>query len=281
MCRKQKMFIRILFFCFIVGFWGTRASANDEIPENLPEITRWECGGGYDSEGSRIIGVWAYDTTGQAGKYVLFDENGMVLKKADNWENRDQAEEYYTPTEQDSGAIALRSEAFAGFDGEISVTIESENGVSKKFVLSADNLYEMNVPAPGGVYRIQNAEAADSQYVYTVEYPKEWFQMEKNGLLFLRIKIVGLKIGEVQTDDPKDAGDEESFLESQTEHIKIEENGGEKEPMKEKMDISKEALSKGNAENKYRNPKNILIGVILMLILSAGILIRNQRNTYQ
>ena len=47
------------------------------------------------------------------------------------------------------------------------------------------------------------------------------------------------------------------------------------------MDISKEALSKGNAENKYRNPKNILIGVILMLILSAGILIRNQRNIYQ
>ena len=94
MCGKQKMYIRILFFCFIVGFWGIRVSASDEIPENLPEITRWECGGGYDSKGNRITGVWAYDTTGQAGKYVLFDENGMVLKKADNWENRDQAEEY-------------------------------------------------------------------------------------------------------------------------------------------------------------------------------------------
>lgn len=276
MCGKRKIYIRILLFCFVACLWGIRVSASDEIPENLPEITRWECGGGYDSEGGRITGVWAYDTTGQAGKYVLFDENGMVQKKADDWEKRDQVEEYYTPTEQDSGTIALRSEVFAGFDGEISVTVESENGVSKKFVLSAENLYEMNVPAPGGVYRIQNAEAADSQYAYTAKYPKEWFQMEKNGLLLLRIKIVGLKIGEVQPDDTKDIACKERSTDSLT-----EESRGENEPVKDRIEIHKEPVREGSEENRYLNPANILIGVILILILAAGILIRNQKNTYQ
>ncbi len=280
MWGKRRMAARILLFCFLTCLWGIRAFASEEAPENLPEITRWECGGGYDSEGNRIHGVWAYDTTGQAGKYVLFDENGMVQKKSDNWENRDQAEEYYTPTEQDSGMIALRSEVFTGFDGEIFVTIESENGVSKEFVLSKDNLYETNVPALGGVYRIQNAEAADPRYVYTVEYPREWFQMEKDGLYVLRMRLAGLKTGEVKPDNMKAAIAQEAAEDNQTKYKNIEESGGEEEPVTEKIDIGKKTIPQGNTESRFPNPKIMLTGVILLL-LAVGILVRNHKKIYQ
>ena len=281
MCGKRRIVIRILLCCFLTCLWGIRAFASEEAPEDLPEIIRWECGGGYDSGGNRIRGVWAYDTTGQAGKYVLFDENGMVQKKADNWENRDQAEEYYTPTEQDSGTIALRSEVFAGFDGEILVTMESENGVSKEFVLSADNLYETNVPAPGGVYRIQNTEAADSMYVYTVEYPKEWFQMEKDGLHVLRMKLADLKTGEVKPENMKDGIAQEAAEDNQIEYRSIKESGGKEEPVTEKIDIGKKTVPQGDTESRFLNPKILLTGVILLLILAVGFLIRNHRKIYQ
>lgn len=144
MCGKWKLCGIILLSCICVCLYGTCVSAEDGVPDGLPEIIRWECGGGYDRDGNRITGVWAYDTTGQAGKYVLFDGDGMVQKKADRWEDRDNAEEYYTATENKDGNIALRSEVFSGFEGEIAVTVESENGVSREFVLSRENLYEWN-----------------------------------------------------------------------------------------------------------------------------------------
>ncbi|MEY8493375.1 hypothetical protein AALC16_10250 [Lachnospiraceae bacterium 29-91] len=133
MFAKRKIYIVILISCLTGCLFGIHASASEAVPEGLPEIVRWECGGGYDRDGNRIIGAWAYDTVNEAGRYVLFDGNGMVQKKADNWETRNQVEEYYTPTEQDSGTIALRSERFPGFDGEIYVTIGYENGVTRKF----------------------------------------------------------------------------------------------------------------------------------------------------
>ncbi len=94
MYKKWKLCGIILLSCLWVCLYGTFASAEEGVPDGLPEIIRWECGGGYDRDGNRITGAWAYDTTGQAGKYVLFDGDGMVQKKADCWEDRDNAEEY-------------------------------------------------------------------------------------------------------------------------------------------------------------------------------------------
>ena len=47
----------------------------------LPVITKWENGNGYDEKGNRLEDTWAYDSVHEAGRYVLFGKNGEVLKK--------------------------------------------------------------------------------------------------------------------------------------------------------------------------------------------------------
>ena len=201
MYKKWKLCGIILLSCICVCLHGTSTSAEEGVPDGLPEIIRWECGGGYDRDGNRITGAWAYDTTGQAGKYVLFDGDGMVQKNADRWEDRDNAEEYYTSTENKDGNIALRSEVFSGFEGEIAVTVESENGVSREFVLSRENLYEWNVPAPEGAYRIQEVKVMDEQSVYAAEYPKEPLLLEEKGLVLACIIVDGRRTEAIQQDE--------------------------------------------------------------------------------
>ena len=246
MFAKRKICMVFLISCLMGCLFGIHVSANEAVPEGLPEIVRWECGGGYDCDGNRIIGVWAFDTVNEAGRYVLFDENGMVQKKADNWETRDQVEEYYTPTEQDSGTIALRSERFPGFDGEIYVTVGCENGVMRKIGLSFENLYEYNVPVPQGVYHIQDVEAADSEYIYSVDYPKEELQMEKNGLIVVTVKVTSRKTEDVQGSENVSAAD------GQTEANKVG-----TEPRKEKRDIRQEQRMERSMGEKFMNAKHI------------------------
>ena len=197
MCGKKKIFGVILISGLLLSIPGGHVSA-EELSEDLPMIVRWEEGGGFDSEGNRITQCWAYDTASEAGKYVLFDESGMVLKKADSWENREEAGEYFTSTEQETGVIALRSGISGVFEGEISVVVGEENGTAKKYVLSPDNLYEFNIPVHSGMYQIQKAEAADALHVYQTEYNGEPFRMEENGLFLCTIQVTDQITGEVR-----------------------------------------------------------------------------------
>ena len=109
--RLKRNFCFILFLsCLMSCLSGILVSARDEIPEGLPVIIRWEAGNGYDGNGSRITGGWAYDTANEAGRYVLFDENGMVLKKAESWETRDDTEELVLRQEK----VQVKRELFFG-----------------------------------------------------------------------------------------------------------------------------------------------------------------------
>ena len=49
--------------------------------EKLPQIVQWENGNGLDADGTALKDTWAYDTVNPAGRYVLFGEEGEVLKK--------------------------------------------------------------------------------------------------------------------------------------------------------------------------------------------------------
>lgn len=302
MYKKWKLCGIILLSCICVCLHGTSTSAEEGVPDGLPEIIRWECGGGYDRDGNRITGAWAYDTTGQAGKYVLFDGDGMVQKKADRWEDRDNAEEYYTSTENRDGNIALRSEVFSGFEGEIAVTVESENGVSREFVLSRENLYEWNVPAPEGAYRIREVKAMDKRSVYAAEYPKEPLLLEEKGLVLACIKVDSRKTQAIQQDEEETTAEgqpdrdemiakgqpdgKETTAEEQTDgKIKTtnpwEEDGGGEDAMYGKIDISRNTTGKGGKDKMHMDIKKILFGGGIVLALAAGLVIRGRKKRFQ
>ena len=292
MYKKWKLCGIILLSCLWMCLYGTCASAEEGVPDGLPEIIRWECGGGYDRDGNRITGAWAYDTTGQAGKYVLFDGDGMVQKNADRWEDRDNAEEYYTFTENKDGNIALRSEVFSGFDGEIAVTVESENGVSREFVLSRENLYEWNVPAPEGAYRIQEVKAMDGRSVYAAEYPKEPLLLEEKGLVLVCNKVDGRKTHAIQPDEEDATAEGQPDGKETTAEARVdgkiktadsrkEENRDGKDAMYEKIDISKSTAGKGGTDKMHMDIKKILFGSGIVLALAAGLVIRGRKKRFQ
>ena len=280
MYKKWKLCGIILLSCICVCLHGTSTSAEEGVPDGLPEIIRWECGGGYDRDRNRITGAWAYDTTGQAGKYVLFDGDGMVQKKADRWENRDNAEEYYTYTENKDGNIALRSEVFSGFEGEIAVTVESENGVSREFVLSRENLYEWNVPAPEGTYRIREVKAMDSRSVYAAEYPKEPLLLKEKGLVLACIKVDGRKTQAIQQDEEETTAEEQADGKIKTTNP-WEEDGGGEDAMYGKIDISRNTTGKGGRDKMHMDIKKILFGGGIVLALAAGLVIRGRKKRFQ
>lgn len=86
------------------------------------------------------------------------------------WKERESYAENFTDTEQPSATLALRTECFTGFTGKISVTIQKENGASRQYELSEDNLYEQNIPVNTGIYMVKSVEAADEECVYKTEY---------------------------------------------------------------------------------------------------------------
>lgn len=256
----------------VVFLFGSHVYA-EEVLEGLPEIVRWEDGGGFDGAGNRITQGWAYDSVSEAGRYVLFDENGMVQKKADSWESREKAGEYFTFTEQETGTIALRAAVFEGFEGEISVMVEEENGTAKKYILSPDNLYEFNIPAHSGGYRIQKAEAADSSHVYLVEYSKETFRMEENGLILCSIQVTDQIAGEVwreQQDTPVITG---KSLEEENEKRRQAVQG--KETVRRRDDIGNRGTGIEDSDLKY-----LFLGAGMVVILAVGLFLKNRKNKY-
>jgi len=252
---------------------GSRVSA-EEIPGDLPVIARWEEGCGFDSSGMQITGGWAYDSVNEAGKYVLFDESGMVQRKAESWEGREDAGEYFTSTEQETGTIALRSEVFEGFAGEISVTVEEENGTAKKYILSPANLYEFNIPAHSGRYRIIRAEAADDAYVYRTEYSGAPFRMEDNGLFLCSIQVTDQQAGEVQQEQQETPAEAEGRLE--------EENTGERRQAVSgrETDYHKGSIGERNGSIRSLDLKYLFLGAGIVVILTAGLLVRGRKKKY-
>ncbi len=268
---KRRICRTILLTCLLFFLSGSRVSA-EEIPENLPVIVRWEEGQGFDSAGMPIIGGWAYDDVNEAGKYVLFDENGMVQKKAESWDDREDAGEYFTSTEQETGTIALRSEIFDGFEGKIFVTVEEESGTAEKYILSPENLYEFNIPAHSGRYRIQKAEAADAAFVYLAEYRQEPFRMEENGLFLCNIKVTDQQTGEVQQKQQDTPIAAEDYLE--------EEHTGEGRPAVSGKETVKGNMGERNTDTQPLDLKYLFLGAGIVVILAVGLLIRRRKNKY-
>ncbi len=268
----KKKFCRTILITGLLLLSIGRPVSAEELTEDLPVIVRWEEGGGFDGAGNRITQGWAYDTASEAGKFVLFDENGVVQKKADSWESRDEMGEYFTFTEQETGTIALRAAVFDGFEGEIAVTVEEENGAVKKYILSPDNLYEFNIPAHSGGYQIQKAEAADSSYVYLAEYSKEPFHMEENGLFLCGIQVTDQIAGEVHKEQQDTLITAENFL---------EEAGERRQAVAGKETVSHRGnTGKRDTDRKSLGIRYLFLGAGLVVILATGLLIRSRKRRY-
>ena len=118
------------------------ANTNTQNSTDLPQIVSWDDGHGYLESGEMLRNGWGYDTVNPAGKYVLFDEEGAILRRSESMEAG--LEDNYTGTEQVPAVIAFRAQVFDGFAGTIEAILEEQNGVTQTVFLNADNFYEWN-----------------------------------------------------------------------------------------------------------------------------------------
>ena len=119
------------------------ANTNTQNSTDLPQIVSWDDGHGYLESGEMLRNGWGYDTVNPAGKYVLFDEEGAILRRSESMEAG--LEDNYTGTEQVPAVIAFRAQVFDGFAGTIEAILEEQNGVTQTVFLNADNFYEWNL----------------------------------------------------------------------------------------------------------------------------------------
>ena len=113
----------------------------EEAPLDLPVITQWIEGKGYDSTGKMLADTWAYDSVNVSGKYVLFGTEGEVLQKAEDWQERNETEENYSVTDQNTGIIAIRCSTFPDFTGIVEGVLEEKGGTQYPFELDYENGY--------------------------------------------------------------------------------------------------------------------------------------------
>lgn len=177
------------------------------------------------------------------------------------WKERESYAENFTDTEQPSATLALRTECFTGFTGKISVTIQKENGASRQYELSEDNLYEQNIPVNTGIYMVKSVEAADEECVYKTEYSQEELKVKPDQLLLLKIMVMEEEIGTVAEIQKEKS---ENSLHTEIKETVDEEN------------IIKTLLEEDQGSVKYLLGIGILSGTALVI----GLLVRKKRNKY-
>lgn len=155
---EQILVLAILLFTY---FLETFQVAYAQKAENLPQIVSWQDGKGYQSDGTFIADGWGYDTVNPAGKYVLFDENGMVQLRTETMDPVN-AEDEYSGTELEPANIAVRAEIFEGFTGMVHVTIEENGGVQREIDLDSSVFFEWNLSVNSGNYRLKSVEATQN-----------------------------------------------------------------------------------------------------------------------
>ena len=139
----------------------------EEAPLDLPVITQWLDGKGYDATGKMLADTWAYDSVNVSGKYVLFGTEGEVLQKAEDWQERNETEENYSVTDQNTGIIAIRCSTFPDFTGIVEGVLEEEGGTQYPFELDYENGYSSNVSVSTGNYRLI-LTAYDDKFYYQI-----------------------------------------------------------------------------------------------------------------
>lgn len=155
--------------------------------EKLPQIVQWENGNGLDADGTALKDTWAYDTVNPAGRYVLFGEEGEVLKKQEMLGDKEEID--YTSTETDFGKLGFRCTYFASFEGCVTVTMKGDNGGTAACELSPQNYYEANIPVRSGSYTLQSAVAEWEGENYLIEVAEDMFEVREDSMTLVNLRI--------------------------------------------------------------------------------------------
>ena len=172
----------------------------EEAPLDLPVITQWIEGKGYDSTGKMLADTWAYDSVNVSGKYVLFGAEGEVLQKAEDWQERNETEENYSVTDQNTGIIAIRCSTFPDFTGIVEGVLEEKGGTQYPFELDYENGYSSNVSVSTGNYRLI-LTAYDDKFYYQISFEEERIEIQESDFKIINLQVTQKTKGERKEQD--------------------------------------------------------------------------------
>lgn len=247
------------------------ANTDTQNATDLPQIVSWDGGHGYLESGEMLRNDWGYDTVNPAGKYVLFDEEGAILRRSESMEAG--LEDNYTGTEQVPTVIAFRAQVFDGFTGTIEVALEEQNGIIQTVFLNADNFYEWNLSTGSGTYRIQSVSATAGDLSYVTEFSNMYLNLPEEGLLVQKITVTEVVIEKIPA-----AGEESQAAEKNENPIDEMNVLPEKGQEEETEGILENQAQEVNIVDAVKQ-KNlfILLGVGVALIAAIGGLIWSKK----
>lgn len=228
----------------------------------LPVITMWQDGHGYREDGTQITGEWAYDSVNPAGKYVLFGEDGAVIRKAESQDTEDIREDF-TGTELVPAVIALRAETFEGFHGTIQILLEEKSGMRKEAELNEENFYSLNICVNSGDYALCKVEAKDTADSYVTEFSSEAVHLPEKATRVMKIRVTDTKV-----EPPEDSLDEKEPAEPQT------------EPHTKQQAENKEGKEGGSMQEMGVKKVMAIFGGIGAACLAGVLLLRRKHKKY-
>lgn len=161
-----------------------------QLPEEeLPVIVLWQDGYAYQEDCTQITGSWAYDAVNPAGKYVLFAEDGTVLRKTENMNASDISNDY-TGTELNQATAALRAETFEEFHGIITVVLEERSGLQRLAELTEGNFWSLNLPMNSGTYCFKEVTAKEGECCYKTEYSSEPVLLSEQAVCVMKVRVL-------------------------------------------------------------------------------------------
>lgn len=257
--KAKTMMIALGFACFLLS---EKVYASEVWNTEIPLIKSWENGNGYTEDGAMITGTWAFDSVNPAGSYVLFGDDGSVLRKTDQWDSREDTNENFTGTEQEPSAIAVRVKTFPEFSGVVNVTLEGKSGIKKTYELNQNNQYECNLKVNSGEYALKEVNAHDTDYTYEVVFSPAWNQVEEKGIVIMQIQVT----------------EEKSRITEKIEQSSVEETELSSGNEQKKIHTSIE-----NDEVIESTEKKILllVGGVTVTLVAGYLLLRNKKNKYQ
>ena len=246
----------------------TTVLANTDMQNatDLPQIVSWDDGHGYLESGEMLRNGWGYDTVNPAGKYVLFDEEGAILRRSESMEAG--LEDNYTGTEQVPAVIAFRAQVFDGFAGTIEVVLGEQSGVIKTVTLNSENFYEWNLSTGSGTYRIQSVSATEGEQSFVTEFSNEYQILPEEGLLVMSITVTKDVIESIA--DPEKSQEGQTKEDTRQEmNTSLEQNQGNKT-----LDSIENQSQEENIVDKVKsNNLAALLGAVMAGIVIIGGLI--------